>query len=76
MDIDTSNCSYPVLPRYFVSISGANSHDYIVGYQAIYSPTTTSFRIYAAPLKSWSNTLVLSASQTYAWDVNWFGISG
>ncbi|CAF3719851.1 unnamed protein product [Rotaria socialis] len=75
MNIDTSNCSFPSTPSYFVSISGTSSHWLLAGYTAIYFPTNISFTIYARPLIVWSNTYMLNNAQTCLWNINWFGIS-
>ncbi|CAF3530260.1 unnamed protein product [Rotaria sp. Silwood1] len=75
MDISTSTCGFNSTPLYFTSMAGNNLHWILAGYTAIYSPTTTSFRIYSRSLETMTNTQLLSYSQTYLWNVNWFGIS-
>lgn len=75
MTIDTSSCNFNSTPLYFTSINGTSEHWDLGGYSAIYSPTRNSFTIYARPLIAWNNTVVLGYSQTYQWNVEWFGIS-
>ncbi|CAF1227796.1 unnamed protein product [Rotaria sordida] len=75
MDIDTTSCRFNSTPLYFTSMAGTSSHWDLAGYTAIYSPTNTSFRIYTRSLNTMNSTEMLSYSQTYIWNVNWFGIS-
>jgi hypothetical protein len=56
-------------------VAGASAHWALTGYGTIYAPTKDSFIISARSLIDWNNTLMLNYSQTYEWDVNWFGIS-
>ena len=73
MNIDTSNCTFNSTPLYFTSIAG-DGHWVLIGYGAIYSPTRSSFTIYARSTLDANNSITLSASVTYKWNVNWFGI--
>jgi len=74
MNIDTSNCTFNSTPLYFTSIAGDTLHWGLIGYGAIYSPTRSSFRIYARSTLDANNAITLSLSVTYKWNVNWFGI--
>ena len=74
MNIDTSNCTFNSTPLYFTSIAGNGLHWTLVGYGAIYSATQSSFRIYARSTIDANNAITLSASVTFQWNVNWFGI--
>ena len=74
MSIDTSTCAFSSSPVYYISLGGTGNQQELGGYEAIYSSTPTSFQVYARPLYSWSNTLMLADSQTYQWNVNWFGL--
>jgi hypothetical protein len=56
-------------------MAGITWHWNAAGYTAIYSPTTTSFQVYANSLVGWNSTQLLAYAQTYTWGVNWFGIS-
>lgn len=74
MKIDTTECNFPTAPLYFVSMAGINSHFCLQGYHGIYLSTRESFQIYVQficfPMNS---TVLLSSSQTNAFDVNWVG---
>ncbi len=45
MNIDTSNCRLESTPLYFTSITGTAGHYLLVGVNAIYKPTESSFDI-------------------------------
>ena len=73
MDVDTSSCVFERTPLYFTTIT-ANSHHYcLTGYDAIYSPTTVAFRIYARSICGWTVADMHGYSQTHQWNVNWMG---
>jgi len=74
MNIDTSNCTFNSTPLYFTSIAGNGQHWALVGYGAIYSATRSSFTIFARSTFDANNSITLSDSFTYKWNVNWFGI--
>jgi hypothetical protein len=76
MNINTSSCNFSSVPIYIVSMSGITYHWVEASYTAIYSPTKTSFTIYATSLwANWNSTVQLSYANTYTWGVNWLGIS-
>ena len=75
MDINTSNCTFNSTPMYFTSLGGTGLQYFVGGYTAIYTPNKESFKIYTMPDNAYNNTVLLNYSQTYQWDVNWFGIS-
>jgi hypothetical protein len=56
-------------------MGGNSNHFTLGGYTAIYVPTINSFTVYALPLVAYTNTAMLSDSQTYKWTINWLGIS-
>jgi hypothetical protein len=56
-------------------VAGGSAYWALTGYGAIYAPTKDSFIIFVRSLIDWNNTLMFNYSQTYEWDVNWFGIS-
>ena len=74
MKIDTSECNFPSIPLYFVSMAGMNGHFCLHGYHGIYLSTRESFQISVQficfPMNS---TVLLPLSQTNAFDVNWVG---
>jgi len=56
-------------------VAGVSAHWDLAGYGAIYVPTKNSFSIYAQSLIGLNSTEMLDYSQTFEWNVNWFGIS-
>ncbi|CAF1259990.1 unnamed protein product [Rotaria sp. Silwood1] len=75
MNIDTTICGFSSTPLYFTSMAGNTIHWELASYTAIYSPTNISFTIYVRSLSGLNNTDMLSYSQAYLWNVNWFGVS-
>ncbi|CAF1568528.1 unnamed protein product [Rotaria magnacalcarata] len=73
MALDTRKCNFTVAPAYFTSIGGIDRQRYLRGYNNIYGPTTTTFRIYIHSLLGESSAILLNYSQTYAWTIYWFG---
>lgn len=74
MNINTTVCKFISTPVYFTSIAGIDM-DYIMqGYTAIYSPKNDSFLIYAISVFGDKSSTLYSYSQTYSWNINWFGI--
>lgn len=74
MNIDTSSCHFNQTPNYMTSIAGTNNHGDLVGHNAIYIYTSTSFRIYVTSRSGWSPATLLSYAATYEWNVNWVGM--
>lgn len=44
--VDTSGCGFTSTPTYYTSLHGNGSHWQLVGSNAVYNPSSTSFRIY------------------------------
>ena len=74
MVVDTRNCSFDSTPLYFTSMGGLSNHFALGGYTAIYNAKNNTFAVYVLPLYTYANTLMLSDSQTYQWNLNWLGI--
>ncbi|CAF3968260.1 unnamed protein product, partial [Rotaria sp. Silwood1] len=72
MAVDTRKCNFTVAPAYFTSIGGIDRQRYLRGYNSIYGPTTTTFRIYIHSLLGESSAMLLNYSRTYAWTIYWF----
>ncbi|CAF0807647.1 unnamed protein product [Adineta ricciae] len=72
--IDTTICNFSSTPLYFTSMAGATYHWVATGYTAIYNAQKNSFTIYAQSADYPNNTLLFALSQTYTWNVNWFGL--
>lgn len=74
MKIATTECNFHTTPLYFVSMAGINDHVCLHGYHGIDLSTRESFQIYVQftcfPMNS---TVLLSLSQSNAFDVNWVG---
>lgn len=75
MDVDTSTCQFLTTPSYYVSVAGATNHWILAGFTSIYSPSTTSFRIYAQAWDGTSSATLLSYAASYTWDINWVGLT-
>jgi hypothetical protein len=74
MKLNTSECNFNNIPLYFVSIAGNSDHYCLIGYGAIYLPTTESFQIYAeSTCGGWDATTLMSLATTHGWNVNWMG---
>ncbi|CAF2081131.1 unnamed protein product [Rotaria magnacalcarata] len=74
MNIDTSSCHFNQTPTYITSIDGTNAHFDLVGHNAIYVYTSTSFRIYVTSRSGLTPATMLSYAASYAWNVNWVGM--
>ncbi|CAF1019291.1 unnamed protein product [Adineta ricciae] len=72
--IDTTICYFNSTPLYFTSMAGVSYHWVATGYTAIYDAQNNSFTIYAQSAEYPNNTILLALSQTYTWNVNWFGL--
>ena len=71
-DIDTSSCGFSATPRYFVSLSGKQGHQWeFSGSSAIYGSTKSNFRIY---LKNWANHDAIKDLNEQQIFVDWFGV--
>lgn len=73
MNIDTTICKFVSTPVYFTSVAGIDMNYIVQGYTAIYSPTNSSFIVYALSVFGNSSSIIYSYSQTYSWNINWFG---
>ena len=75
MIINTTECNFPKIPLYFVSVLGAGNQFCLHGYNAIYLPTKESFQIYTGYIcpSVKNSTVLLSLSQTSVFDINWTG---
>lgn len=74
MNISTSSCNFISTPFYFTSLAGVTQHWDLGGYSAIYGATKNSFTIYTYSLTGTNSTVSLNRTQTYQWNINWFGI--
>ncbi|CAF3331441.1 unnamed protein product [Rotaria socialis] len=74
MNIDTTNCNLSGVPVYFTSMGGLNHIYALQSYDAIYSPTIDSFGVLARSMLGWNSSTMLGYAQSYAWDLNWFGM--
>jgi hypothetical protein len=74
MDIDTSACNFIQTPRYCTSIGGTGGQWDLIGHNAIYSPASTTFRIYLTSLSSLTSSTMASYASTYTWNINWVGM--
>lgn len=74
MVINTRNCSFNSTPLYYTSILGTSMRTDFMGYNAIYTASTTLFVIYVRSYSGWSSAQLLNYSQTEKWNVTWIGI--
>jgi hypothetical protein len=74
MLINTGNCNFTQTPCYFTSVSGTSSHWTMTGYNAIFSPTSSSFSVYLRGRSVTSSSTLLGYSSSYTWNVNWGGM--
>ncbi|UJR09051.1 hypothetical protein I4U23_013299 [Adineta vaga] len=74
MKINTTICNFNSTPLYFTSMAGTHNHWVATGYTAIYSASQSLFTVYAQSASYPNNTQLLALSQTYQWNVNWFGL--
>jgi hypothetical protein len=73
MNIDTSSCRFENTPTYFTSITGTAGHYLLVGVNAIYEPTPSSFHIDVRSLDRQDADTMMAWSAEFQWNVNWFG---
>jgi hypothetical protein len=71
MNIDTSSCRLESTPLYFTSITGTAGHYLLVGVNAIYEPTESSFRIDVRSLDNATADTMMARSAEFQWNVNW-----
>lgn len=74
MNIDTTSCRFGQIPRYFATISAGSSHWVLTGYDSIYIPYNTSFRVYTTSLVGWNATDLITYANLHFWNVNWVGM--
>ncbi|CAF1534206.1 unnamed protein product, partial [Adineta steineri] len=75
MIINTASCNFNSTPLYFTSMAGTSDHWSLIGYTAIYRPSSNVFTVYARSTYYPNGTFLLIESQTFQWNVNWFGLS-
>lgn len=66
--VNTSGCGFTSAPIYITSIGGSGGHWSLVGGNAIYSPSASSFLIY---VKYTTGPATVTDATTYSWYVNW-----
>ena len=72
VDVDTTAAGFASTPRYFTSLGGTSNHYYAQGFNAIYSPTATGFRVY---LRNWNGAaLTPEYANSKGWYVQWLGV--
>lgn len=71
-DVDTSKAGFIDTPLYFTSISGHYRHWEADGTNAIYSPTSTGFRVYLR--NDLSADLTPEMANQMGWNVQWIGV--
>jgi hypothetical protein len=72
IDVDTSSAHFTGTPTYTSTVGGIGGQWSLTGTSAIYSPTSTGFRIYIR----WSDgrAMTVADAQTFQWHVNWIGV--
>lgn len=73
MTINTTSCSFHSTPQYFTAVDDSSTHWQLSSYTAIYYPTNISFTIYATSIY-YTGSQLHTYSQSFGWNVNWFGI--
>ena len=72
VDVDTDAAGFTATPRYFTSLGGLGNHWDALGVNAIYSATSTGFRIY---MKNWNGASLTPAyANSNKWYVQWLGV--
>lgn len=74
MDVNTTKCRFDRIPSYYTSITGTTNHWQLTGYSAIYSGTSTSFRVYMRNSAGWTGTSMLTFAASYQWNISWVGM--
>jgi hypothetical protein len=72
IDVDTSSAHFTGSPTYTSTVGGIGGQWALTGTGAIYSPTTTGFRIYVR--FSDGSPLSPATAQAFQWHVNWVGV--
>jgi hypothetical protein len=73
IDVDTSDARFTTTPVYVTSIGSTGGGNWMLtGTAAIYSPTSTGFRMYLRWIDS--QTLRVTDAQRFGWYVNWIGV--
>ena len=71
VNVDTTAAVFTETPHYFVSLGGSANQFSAQGISAIYSPTSTGFRIY---LKANGIALTPAYAKSRGWYVQWLGV--
>jgi hypothetical protein len=71
MNIDTSSCRLESTPLYLTSITGTAGHYLLVGVNAIYEPTESSFHIDVRSLDNATADTMMARSAQFQWNINW-----
>lgn len=74
MVIDTSQCEFTQTPLYFTSITGVAGHYLLVGVNAIYESTNTSFSINVRSMDGQTADTLMAWSAEYQWNLQWYGL--
>lgn len=74
IDANTTACNFTETPFYFTSMAGIGRQYLLESFGAIYYATTSSFRIHARSMIGENSSTLLSNSQIYKWNLNWFGM--
>ena len=75
MSIDTSTCRLEITPLYFTSVIGTAGHYLLVGVNAIYEPTESSFHIDVRSLDNATADIMMARSAEFLWNVTWVAYS-
>jgi hypothetical protein len=72
IDVDTSSAKFTGNPTYVSSVGGDGTQWATTGASAIYSPTSTGFRVYLR----WADGSPLAPAHAaqFKWHINWIGI--
>lgn len=71
VDVDMSSASFSSVPYILTTLQGVSWHWKTYGVTSIYSPTSTSFRVYVYNL---GKAMTASDAETWGWSVVWCGI--
>jgi len=75
IDVDTTSCSFGSVPKYVTAINGDSAHWQLVGVNAIYDATRSSFRVYLwHPLLK--GDYMLHFAKRYNWAIDWLADTG
>jgi len=69
IDVNTSSCNFSSTPTYFSSLGGNGGHYAVLGSNAIYSPTSTGFRIYLTKHDLTAPAIATASSSN--WHIKW-----